>query len=120
MVDENELEPTFDDHSDLFDPADRARAAKERAAEKALAEDEATTFLRNRRESYLRMFNTPDGEKVFADLRKFCRLDYAPWDADPRVHALLTGRYEVGRRILDHIDLTFDELVDKYTGKLEL
>jgi hypothetical protein len=120
MVDENELEPTFDDADDLFDPADRARAAKARAAEKMLAEDEATTFLRHRRDAYIRLFSTPDGDTVFADLRKFCRMEYAPWDADPRVHALLTGRFEVGRRILDHLDLTFDELVEKYTGKREL
>ena len=82
---------------------------------RATKEAEADAFLRNRRDAYVRTFTSEDGKRVLADLRWFCRLDNTPWDADPRIHALMTGRFEVGRRILDHVDLTFDQLVEKYT-----
>ena len=55
---------------------------------------------------YQRLFmdddGTPsnDGQKVLADLRKFCRGDRSTFDADPRIHALLEGRREVFLRIL--------------------
>lgn len=59
-----------------------------------------------RSQHYKRLFidddGTPsiDGEKVLADLRKFCRGDRSTFDADPRIHALLEGRREVFLRIL--------------------
>ena len=116
MADEPDLEPTFDDDGDPFDPQDRTKLAKDRTEQQARKDDEATAFLRDRRDAYIRAF----GEKlVLEDLREFSRVDQTPWDADPRIHALLTGRYEVGRRILDHIDLTFEQLVEKYTRKPE-
>lgn len=59
-----------------------------------------------RSQHYKRLFidddGTPsiDGQKVLADLRKFCRGDRSTFDADPRIHALLEGRREVFLRIL--------------------
>lgn len=46
-----------------------------------------------------------DGEKVLADLRKFCRGDQSTFHQDPRIHALLEGRREVFLRILAMLNM---------------
>lgn len=67
---------------------------------------------------YQRLFmdddGTPsiDGQKVLADLRKFCRGDRSTFDADPRIHALLEGRREVFLRILAMLDMPSEATKD--------
>ena len=66
---------------------------------------EAQRFLAERRTDYVRTFNTPFGEKVLADLAKFCRANETTFHPDPRVHAALEGRREVWIRISQHLNL---------------
>jgi len=42
---------------------------------------------------------TTSGERVLADLARFCRANESTFHADPRTHALLEGRREVWLRI---------------------
>ena len=71
---------------------------------------EAQRFLAERRTDYIRTFNTPGGEKVLADLAKFCRAHETTFHADPRIHAVLEGRREVFLRIMEHLQFTADQL----------
>jgi hypothetical protein len=82
-------------------------------------QDAAVKQLLARQGAYRRFWEgKPVGDDlaiVRADLKAFCRGDVTPWDADPRVHALLTGRYEVYLRIMQHVTLSQDQLVEAYT-----
>lgn len=74
--------------------------------------------MRDRKIAYQTMFgqDTPGSKAVLADLKVFCRANRSTFDADPRVHALLEGRREVVLRIIDHLELTVEQLVAKYGG----
>ena len=104
-------EPDLD--ADPLDPNDieRARQIQREAIENEISEAQAV--LRARRAAYGRMFKgnpmVGDSELVLADIKSFCRGNQTPWDADARVHALLTGRYEVYHRIQQHLTLSFDD-----------
>lgn len=101
---------------DPFDPADVARGAVARQERHAQTEDQTARILRSRQEAYRRVFaSSGDLDVVFGDLSRFCRGDRTAFDADPRVHALLTGRQEVWIRIMDHLRLPLDELIERYT-----
>jgi hypothetical protein len=50
------------------------------------------------------------------DLSRFCRGKETAFDIEERVHVLLTGRQEVWFRIMDHLRLSYDALVEKYTA----
>lgn len=106
-----------DDIVDPFDPHDVVRGAVVRQQERAQAEDQTARLLRSRQEAYRRVF-VPSGDLdiVLSDLGRFCRGDRTAFDADPRIHALLTGRQEVWIRIMDHLKLSLDELIDRYAG----
>ena len=67
-------------------------------------------FLRGRRESYRRVFESSDGKAVLADLAKFCRANTTTFHDDPRAHALAEGRREVWLRIQNHLRLSEDDL----------
>lgn len=71
---------------------------------------DAQAFVAERQTDYIRTFNTPHGEKVMADLAKFCRANESTFHPDPRVHAALEGRREVFLRIRAHMDLADREL----------
>lgn len=71
---------------------------------------DAQAFVAERRTDYVRVFNTPHGEKVLADLAKFCRANESTFHPDARVHAALEGRREVWLRIRAHMDLTDQQL----------
>jgi len=58
----------------------------------------------------------PANRTVMLELSRFCRGKGSTFHPDARVHALLEGRREVFLRIKDFVDLTVDELVEKYTG----
>lgn len=49
-------------------------------------------------------------DEVMEDLLKFCRWHETAFHPDPRVHAMLEGRREVMRRILQHLNLSLDDL----------
>ncbi|MGE0736044.1 MAG: hypothetical protein AB7G15_17135 [Alphaproteobacteria bacterium] len=62
-----------------------------------------STLLR-RRAAYRRLFQSPHGEAVLADLKRFCRAatpTHTP--GDPYTTAFLEGRREVWNRIVAHI-----------------
>ena len=50
------------------------------------------------------------GQKMLADLDRFCRGNKSTFSPDPRVHALLEGRREVLLRILNFIGIPSDEI----------
>lgn len=53
---------------------------------------------------------TPQGERMLADLRNFCRGNASTFDPDPRIHALLEGRREVLLRIINFLNVDSAEL----------
>ena len=87
----------------------------------ASASDEVRRALNTRREAYVRLFSntatSADKDIVLADLKAFCRGNASAFDADERVHCLLTGRQEVYLRIQDNLTLTLDQLVEKYAQR---
>ncbi len=64
-----------------------------------------------RRRAYKAVFNNPDGRKVLADLRRFCRATLPTADVN-NVQAtyLLEGRREVWLRIQAHLQLTEEDV----------
>lgn len=108
-----------DFHGDDFEEEQAAEAS---AARQKQAEDDerALAKLRRRQGAYRRVFASNAGiaddvKVVLDDIFNFCKFGDTPFHPDSRIHCLLTGRYEVARRIEDHRTLTFDELVTKYT-----
>lgn len=53
-------------------------------------------------------------KKVLEDLAKFCRAKESTFHEDPRIHAVLEGRREVYLRIMQHLELSTDELLALY------
>lgn len=70
-------------------------------------------FLRRRRAAYAKTFDNPEGRKVLADLRRFCRASVPTADVK-NVHTtfLLEGRREVWLRIQSLLQLTDDEITN--------
>ena len=64
-----------------------------------------------RRRAYKAAFNNPEGRKVLADLRRFCRATLPTADVN-NVHTtfLLEGRREVFLRITAHLQLTEEDV----------
>lgn len=64
-----------------------------------------------RKTAYQKTFNNPEGRKVLADLRRFCRATQPTADVN-NVQAtyLLEGRREVWCRIQAHLQLTDEEV----------
>lgn len=73
-------------------------------------------FLWGRQYAYKRIFDGEYGREVLADLATFCRAHQSTYDPDPRMSALLDGRREVLLRIMDHINLSPDELYELSVG----
>lgn len=69
-------------------------------------------FLRQRRAAYAQTFNNINGQKVLADLRRFCKASVPTADVN-NVHTtyLLEGRREVFLRIIAHLHLTEDDVM---------
>src|SRR5688500_260506 len=79
---------------------------------------EAFPILDDRKRAFLLAFNKEEaaGAAVLADLATFCRADetcVVPGDRD-RTY-VLEGRREVWLRIQDHLKLSTEQLVQKYT-----
>jgi hypothetical protein len=78
--------------------------------------DEAIQIWTDCKRAYQMAFNTPAGEAILIDLAPFCRSRetcVVPGDRD-RTY-VLEGRREVFLRIRDYLDLTPEQLVEKYT-----
>jgi hypothetical protein len=73
-------------------------------------------FLRDRSTAYKLVFSSPAGLIVLNDLQKFCRANVTTFHSDPRIHAALEGRREVYLRILEHVNLSQDQLFALYNG----
>ncbi len=78
---------------------------------------DAKQYLANRRTAYVRAFQSPGGEEVLGDLARFCRASESTFHSDPRVHAVLEGRREVWLRIMEHLQLSEDELWRLYAAQ---
>jgi hypothetical protein len=78
--------------------------------------DELKAILADRQRAYQLAFNTDAGKALLLDLGQFCRARETcviPGDRD-RTY-VLEGRREVFLRIRDHLDLTVEDLFEKYT-----
>lgn len=67
--------------------------------------------LSQRAIAYRKAFENPEGRKVLADLRRFCRATLPTADVN-NVHTtfLLEGRREVFLRIMSHLQLNDDDI----------
>lgn len=78
--------------------------------------DDAKKVFADCKRAYQLAFGTDGGRAVLMDLAPFCRAKetcVVPGDRD-RTY-VLEGRREVYLRIQDYLDLTVEELVEKYT-----
>jgi len=78
--------------------------------------EQVNIIVADRKRAYQLTFNSPSGEMVLLDLVPFCRASetcVVPGDRD-RTY-VLEGRRETYLRIRDHLDLTVEQLVEKYT-----
>jgi hypothetical protein len=78
------------------------------------SKSEAKQYLKDRQRAYQKLFGgkAKDVLAVLKDLKRFCRGDVSCYHPDAREHAMLEGRREVWLRIREHLDLTFDELLE--------
>ena len=68
-------------------------------------------FLKYRQAAYNKTFSNPEGQKVLADLRRFCRATVPTADVNnEKTTYLLEGRREVFLRIQAHLQLTEDDI----------
>jgi hypothetical protein len=78
--------------------------------------EEARIIFGDRQRAYQLALKEAAGKAVLLDLAIFCRANetcVVPGDRD-RTY-VLEGRREVYLRIRDHLDLTVEELIEKYT-----
>ena len=69
------------------------------------------TLIRGR--AYRATFNNPQGKKVLADLRRFCRASVPTADVNNvQTTYLLEGRREVWLRIISHMNLTDEDIIN--------
>ena len=69
------------------------------------------SLLGRRNRAYQNTFNNPEGQKVLADLRRFCRATLPTADVDnERTTYLLEGRREVWLRIQAHLHLSDEDI----------
>lgn len=78
-------------------------------------------MIRLRRPAYAKTFNNPEGRKVLADLRRFCKVSVPTADVS-NVHAtyLMEGRREVFLRIATMLSLTDEDvtqLIEDYDNE---
>lgn len=74
------------------------------------------TRLGLRKKAYQFIFGAPGtaNHEFLVDILHFCRVCSDRWSDDPRHHARLEGRAEVGRRILDHMNLDPENMAELY------
>jgi hypothetical protein len=79
--------------------------------------DKAVGFLRKRRMAYVQTFKGTAADIVLRDLAQFCRAHESTFHPDPRAHAVAEGRREVWLRIQNHLQLSDEELWERYGKK---
>jgi len=68
-------------------------------------------IILNRRSAYIGAFDNPDGRKVLADLKRFCRANTSAVDVDNvNTTMLLNGRREVWLRIMAYLNISEEEI----------
>ncbi|MCK4958878.1 MAG: hypothetical protein KAT00_05750 [Planctomycetes bacterium] len=67
-------------------------------------------MLTTRRQAYCQIFSGVYGERVLADLARFCRATESTFNKDPQLASKLDGRREVFLRIQKHLNLSDQEL----------
>lgn len=69
-------------------------------------------LFRRRQSAYKKTFDNPEGRKVLADLRRFCRASVPTADVNNvQTTYLLEGRREVWCRIQAHLQLTDEDVI---------
>lgn len=69
-------------------------------------------LFRRRQSAYKKTFDNPEGRKVLADLRRFCRATVPTADVNNvQTTYLLEGRREVFLRIAAHLNLTDEDVI---------
>lgn len=74
-------------------------------------------FLHERKTAYRLCFGSPAGAIVLADLHKFCRAGESVFDPDVRLTDIAIGRHEVWLKIVQHLRLTEEQLLQLYNGE---
>lgn len=74
----------------------------------------AVDVLRERKTAYGQTFDTEAAKAVIEDLKRFCRANESTFHVDARAHAVLEGRREVWLRIQDYMELSVEQLTEKY------
>lgn len=81
---------------------------------------EAKLEFEQRKRAYQLAFGSPAGTTVLADFSRFCRARetcVVPGDRDQTF--ILEGRREVFLRVQDYLDLSIEQLIEKYTRPAE-
>lgn len=73
--------------------------------------------VRSLRKAYQRVFLGEAGQMVLQDMAKFCRASESVMDMDDRKTFLLIGRNEVWLRIMNHLNLTVEEIYTLSGGR---
>lgn len=79
--------------------------------------DRTLVFLHERKTAYRLCFGSPAGSIVLADLHKFCRAGASVFDTSVRLTDVAIGRHEVWLKIVQHLHLTEDQLLQLYNGE---
>jgi len=97
---------TDDDLLRHTDPQAEAKKFKSEQAQQLAA------HVKRTQEAYKRVFKDgdPDVELVLADLQAFARFNTSTFHENERIHVLLSGRYEMCRRISDYTTLPLGTL----------
>lgn len=72
--------------------------------------------LEKRRLAYARVFDGEDGLTVLADLARFCRAKTSTFHENRDMSCMLDGRREVYLRIMEHTELSLEELWENKNG----
>lgn len=75
-------------------------------------------YVFDRKRAYQLVFRNPSGRIVLEDLAGFCRADPTkspPWGTTPEDTARYVGRLEVYHRIVQHLNLSPEELFQLVT-----
>lgn len=85
-----------------------------------MTSEELLAMLTDRKTAYQVAFGSQAGQAVLNDLMPFCRArDTCVIPGDRDLTYVLEGRREVYLRIRDHLDLTPEQLVERYTRPAE-
>lgn len=75
-------------------------------------------FFHDRKQAYMQTFqvNQPANVMVLLDLKRFCRADESTFHPNERIAANLDGRREVWLRIMNHLNLSEEQLAELYAS----